>query len=488
MLEKLMPASFLLLISAGLVGGQGVRYDNVAQGIRGSAASNLNGIGYIDGVKYAVTDVGLAACLSAVGTNGTCVIPRNTSLTISKPVKLSTAFQTIQCDPGGQLTFINNIDGLNVNSNNITIKGCRFVGPGGSTGAVPILVNGGASYVKVLDNYFTGFANTGPSCVIQVPSRTASVARPVSYVWVQRNQFTGNVVTPICVYDQADHVLISDNEVSYGAVTPYEGIIVHAQDTGTAPTFVTIDHNMIDGAGGNCVEVGAFGGNAPTHVEITENICKLMASTRLGTGYSLSTVNNFKFSNNLFDANGFAIGTTANQPFECVNCVHGVVAANDAIMGAQSGSTGAVNGVVAIGINNGNTTDVTVTGNVVAMTYTGSSIASCYFSGASTAGTMSRIKYTANLCNLLGSTGRIAGINIQSNNLGAVVQNNQVNGNELIGAATATDGGIVIEKDFGTMSQNLIGQNKIYNFTTPISSNFRSPSLGYTIGTVDPIN
>src|SRR5262249_24354642 len=145
-----------------------------------------------------------------------------------------------------------------ITGSHVTISGCIFSSTGGS-GSIPpaIVLQGDAKYVRLENNDFTNFSGSSGGCIIFAPDRTATTSNPVSFVWVERNIFesTNTNVTAICAYDQVDHLWIESNwtDFSGATVNGTEGIIVHAQDPNTIPSFITIANNKGQGGTGNCI-------------------------------------------------------------------------------------------------------------------------------------------------------------------------------------------------------------------------------------------
>lgn len=425
----------------------------------------------------------LAACLSSG--NQTCVAVANYSTTLTSLVTINANFVTLQCHPGATINLAPG-GGIIISGSHVTISGCIFSYSSGGSIPAAIDVQGGAKFVRIENNDFTNFAGLSGNCIVVAPDRTATIASPVSFVWVEKNIFesTNTNITDICAYNQVDHLWIEDNwtDFSSAELNGTEAIIVHAQDSNTKPSFVTIANNKGQGGTGNCIEVQALAGNAPTNINVIGNQCQLLNPHTSGAGFSLSTVNTFVYSNNIFNAGGANLGS-GNQPLECVNCVNGAITGNVLNLGIQSASTPL--GAIAVDTNISGTSNVTVAGNTVTVTYTGPGFMACYYSGISTPGSMNTINYSGNTCDLSGSTGKVAGIYFQCNHPSATCNNSSVAGNVLVGSNAVVDGGIVFERDSGTMQHNIVGVNQVLNFHTPFSQNFNSPTVGFCSGCVD---
>ena len=426
----------------------------------------------------------LGACLGSG--NQVCVAIANYSTTLTTPLTISASYTTLQCYPGATIN-IGPSGMIIITGAHVTISGCTFSFTGGGS-FIPaaIVIENGATYTRIEKNVFKNFAGPAGNCIVYAPDRTALTNNSVSFVWIEDNMFesTNTNVTDICAYDYVDHLWIENNWTDFSGATlnGTEGIIVHAQDANTIPSFVTIANNKGQGATGNCVEVQGLVNKAPTNIAVTGNQCQLTGTTATGAGFSLSNVQSFVYSNNLFNANGFNLGT-GNPPLECVDCVNGAIGGNTINVGPQSASATPY-GVIAVGASV-ITSNVSVVGNTVTAAYTGSGYLACYASSISTSGTIKSINYSGNLCDLTGSTGNVAGIWFQCNNSLATCTTNFASGNILIGANTSVDGGIVLERDSGTMQHNIVGINHVFNFHTPFSQSFGSPTTGFCSGCVD---
>jgi hypothetical protein len=187
----------------------------------------------------------LGACLGSG--NQVCVAIASYSTTISSVLTISSSYTTLQCHPGATINIGPN-GAIYITGSHITISGCIFSFSGGSTYIPPaIVLQSGSRYVRIENNNFQNFAGPTGGCIVYAPDRTALIKNSVSFVWIEGNTFesTNTNVADICSYNYVDHLLIENNwtDFSGATVNGVEGILVHAQDKDTIPSFVTIASN-----------------------------------------------------------------------------------------------------------------------------------------------------------------------------------------------------------------------------------------------------
>lgn len=432
-------------------------------------AGQLNNIVYIDGPKFAT----LAAYLAAPSANTTVIVPSNQ--TISSSIAWSVANLIIKCENNATITFTS-AGRLLPSGVGSGFEGCNFVGPGvGITvaGAQIVMSGGGTTGNQpgvFRKNVVSNFGPTTGNGIVEIGGGSHwDISNNYSANNADLDFFVNNVTAASTMTD----IRFENNDVGE--------FVVHATAAGSIINEIAVAGNHFH-AGQNskiafCEEIGVFGGASVGGLTDTGNKCWLTAGGTNG-GYSYSNVNDFAQSGNQFFANGFQFTVAAYEHLGN----RGTISGNEANLGTVSGTPISC---FDINPNGGNNTQISVTGNTCVASYTGAGIFAALYMGMSSALSLTKVNVTGNTFDVSGSTGKVAGIWAQVNNAGATVSNISVQGNHLFGPATASDNGIVFERDLGTMANNLVGQNYIFNFNTPYSSNAGTPTAGFAAGTVN---
>lgn len=114
----------------------------------------------------------------------------------------------------------------------------------------------------------------------------------------------------------------------------------------------------------------------------------------------------------------------------------------------------------------GLTANNTITHNAASVQFTGNRTAQCFFLGATVPNSVVKQDIiTDNTCDFSGSTGKIAGIFVQTARASTEIAHNAIQRNIAIGNNVDGDCGLCVENDAGTMLGNTIGFNRFIRFS-----------------------
>ena len=429
----------------------------------------------------------LAAAQTSCPASGWCKIDvlENTNLSLTSTFTISRA-QTI-LEGEGYATITTNVpsvDPIDISANDVEIRGLNVLWGSGTT--CGIVIPNTVSRVYIHGNYFQNFPSGGCGTAVGIGNKTnTGSATELTDIKVEDNFFLNDAGYDVNGQDFILRAKVANNFIVTAASAANNQIInFQTSDASTTEQDISITGNLMWNAlGGDCVQVQQLSGNAIQGLDLEDNKCWLSGITSHGngSGYSIAGVTGFTRSGNYFDANGvnYAGG---NAPFEIINSSFGSASGDVAAMGTQSGSSFSIFTVLG---NTGNTVGVNLVGETCSAAFTGTGTTDGFFLGVSTASSsVIRSSVKSSTCDFTGSTGKVAGAEMQANNASATVSNNAFSGLNLIGTNVTGDAGIVVEKDFGTMANNIVGGNQVVNFHLPYSSNLGGQTVGLDPTTV----
>lgn len=242
----------------------------------------------------------LQDCINAAGAGGTCSVPTNQ--TPSATVTISLANQTLICSSGVTITRGAHAPIVTVTGAGDMIQGCTF---DGNLAVYNDNSRNGDVVAADSASDFAFYSNT-----VTNGGRVGIFLDSVNGATVANNTFIGNQSDGIYGLENATNISVVKNTIT----TPLSGtwrhaIGFHSQTPGTAITNITINDNIINNGESFCVEVGAFGGNAPTGITVSNNQCTELSGVTGGFGgYSFDTVVGPVVSDNSY------INTTTAMP------------------------------------------------------------------------------------------------------------------------------------------------------------------------------
>ncbi len=276
---------------------------------------------------------------------------------------------------------------------------------------------------------------------------------------IRGNRITANVKSAIFVQGLSGPTngrnnLIEGNFLFQTGGSDSDAIQGHSNDSGTDINGLRIINNYIEmGSGDFGIEVGAFGGNAPTDVIIEDNLIKGTAAW-FG-GISLDDVSRSQITGNVVDSNGsdFSIGG-----IELVGVSASTISGNVVI-----GTAGGASGILMDG--NGGTDDNTIANNVIDGFANTASKGGISLEASGGATTIKRNVITGNVVRFIAATNAgvsYRGIQIFGNTATSDVTDNDINHNIILGNGdTAIEGLTVVNNSGGTVDRNIFQSNTI---------------------------
>ena len=390
------------------------------------------------------------------------------SCTTTAAIALDQADQIFECLPEITLTKGFNGNLLELTAARITVRGCHLdankAGPWTGSNIVFSGVGGSDSSIvefsRILNAEFNGL-NIGRS----------------SNVFIRHNVITGSDKNGVFVSDDSLEALVHDNVISSGTDGSTDAVAFISAVAGKTVSGV-VSNNTLEANNGFCVEVGAFGGDAPTEVIVEGNHCTAVAGFE--GGYSFSNVVSGTITGNTLDTNG-QTGSIAG--IEVVTST-GISVTGNVINGGTTLSQGILIGQVS---------NIVIDGNIV-NGWTTSSLKAGIFIGSSISGNC-RENIVSNNLIIAPSTVDLLGIRIQANHASADCSRNLITGNLVIMNGVAGSQGINIAGG-GTIADNAIIGNSIENAavgmfdagvnTRIIGNQITNTTLNYTGGSTTP--
>lgn len=235
----------------------------------------------------------------------------------------------MSCESGVTLSTSVATGLLSITGENDTVTGCGFDGVGTNNSSEVVYAFGAKNVT------FTG--NT-----VNNGGRFGIHLRNVATATISDNHFTGNIQDAIYGDYNTSGITVQNNTIDASSTTMWhKGIGFKSNGSSYKVSDITIDGNHITNGNSFCVEIGAFGGNAPTGITVTNNVCtQATVSTGFG-GYSFDTVTSPDIEYNTY-TNG--TGNAPNTPGLELVSGSGAIAKHNSIDGPvtinkQSGST-----------------------------------------------------------------------------------------------------------------------------------------------------
>ena len=410
----------------------------------GLSTPNIDGVVYMDGMTYPLTDAGFSAAVAALPTNGTLRITSGKMVSLTTAHNITTQI-SIVCDPGAGFSYPA-ASGAYIELSGVssTMTGCALKGQGSSTAQQAILIN--ANLVSFTRNTVSGFGSSSSNGTLEVLSGNA--------VEIKDNVFLNNVDFDIFVNNSTASQEITGLIVSGNTAGE---IILHSSVSGAQILHFTVEDNILT-AGYNskvefCVEVQSYGGAYDNSWGVVSgNVCELAAGSVDG-GYSVGGTQ-ISVTGNIFNSNGKTFTVSALEIVLCSDCLASSNILNDGVGGD--------------GISVDRSSGGQITNNSVIGFATGSNDYGIHVVVASTTVPAAiNNEVSGNLIAFpTGGTG--IGIWQQCNAVGANCSNNKYSGNSLFSDGTSGSRGIDFENDTGTSANEVLGSNQFNNPATPV--------------------
>lgn len=410
----------------------------------------LNSINAVDGNKFTT----IQAAIDDAGVNGAVFIPPG-SYTPASIITLSNAGVTIFAEPG-TVTVTKSANGeiFSVSAADVTIRGLILDANKASFTGSGIEV-AGAGRFHAINNVITNAADKGIHVVTS------------NDVLIERNRITGSDNSAIFIQQNSDRYRVLNNfiDVSGAAGTSADAVQVHATTAAQTVDDGLIAHNeLVSGAAGGtgfCVEVGAFGGDTPSGVIVSDNICRAGADS--GGGLSFSTVSHGKISGNTIDSLTRVLDIGG---IEVTNSDHISITENRIIGG--SGVNFGIGTRMSDGVISNNIVDGFKDGGI------GIEVsASVAFNATRNIIIGNRVILPA--APTLGTSG----IRIRSNHASADLSFNVISSNSVSGDGDADGIGIALSQTIGTLDSTLVVGNLLENLGKGINRNTETNSEIY---------
>jgi parallel beta-helix repeat protein len=270
---------------------------------------------------------------------------------------------------------------------------------------------------------------------------------------ISGNTVYGNLADPIYGQNNLSNISIVNNliDASSGTSTNTHGIALHTVTAGTSASALTVSGNTITAGNTFCVEIGGFGGNAPSNFNVANNVCTQGAvSGTVYGGYSLANATSGTLTGNTYNANGVTVAGGAGG-IELAAGTTKIAATGNVILGTSTLAT-------CIAVNQAS--DNTVTGNIADSCTKG-----IHFTTSSAVNLANNV-ISANHV-IVSSTGGY-GIYVQCNNASADCSGTTITGNQITGLGTLGTG-VQLEQDSGTLSYTVVTGNVFRNLAIGIN-------------------
>jgi parallel beta-helix repeat protein len=404
----------------------------------------------------------LQACIHDAGDGGTCLVPRGYTEEPTFPVTMPNNYFTLLCEERSVITRGYNAPIITITGTADTIRGCTFDGNLSSFN-----VN-----ARIGDVIAASAAHdlTFASNKVMNGGRVGIFLDSVIGGVVSNNIFTGNQADGVYGLENASGILVTGNIIT----TPLSGtwrhaIGFHSQTPSTYIMNITIRDNLIYNGESFCVEVGAFGGGAPSGITVADNFCDQLPGTVGGFGgYSFDTVTSPVVSNN-----AYLNFTTAMPSLPGLELVNG------------TGATASGNRLANASVSLNKQTYSTVTGSLIYLSQPfPAAQSSAFYIGSSTAVSNNNDTVQDNIVTVTfpNPPNRFYGVWIQCNHANISCDNITLQNNYFESEQTLNYPGIRVENDAATKGATidnlLLKNNTIHNWST--CSQISASGVSYT--------
>jgi len=415
----------------------------------------------IEQVRYADQFASLQAAINAAGSGGVVVLPSGYTATVTTPVVVSLANQTIRCDPGAKIVKGASGASINITGAGDSLIGCSIDGAQASGYTGNNVVLNGASNATISGDIITNAQGYG----VYLTGVTGAN--------ITGNTIKGNLADPIFGENNTTNVVVENNpmiDASAGTASYTHAIAFHSTTAGQIVSGLTISGNRIVAGNTYCVEVGSFGGLSPTAVTVNGNTCTQGVVNGYG-GYSLAYVVGGSLSNNTWYS---ALSNTGGIGLELVG-TSAISVAGNVISGGQ----------VNIGISVDRSSNNAIVGNIVnGWVPSGQGIH--VIVAATDVLTANNNSISSNVL-IFPSSAATTGIWLQASIANSDISGNTVSGNVLFGASQAGSTAVQMENDAGTMVGNLVEGNVIRNvassFNLTGAATIGNSTIAYNLST-----
>lgn len=298
----LQPASGQTITLSGSISGDSSTHFNYSSsGTIAITGSNQKLNARWWGLPTAAGTLNNAISSATAGSAAFIVPPGTWNTSTSVNLRITQSGISIECLPGANIVVPSPSWGFTVENSYVSIEGCNIshAGAPATRRAINIEGSGALSNITITGNTITGF-NIGVFCT------------NVTNAWIKFNTITDGAVAGtsdrIFCQDNLKNVQILNNAVSLttSAAAASHVIGVHTFGSGGTAVDTLIQGNQITQGGDNfCIEIGAFGGTAPTKSLVIDNFCKLLHDAG---GISLSDTDHSVIAHNILNSNGFSHG------------------------------------------------------------------------------------------------------------------------------------------------------------------------------------
>lgn len=414
-------------------------------------AVSAENVVYVDGKVHKTIE----SCLQAAGADGTCVVPASFSETLTYPAQLNiqTPGTTLRCEPGAviqQGPGFHSAHLIVIAARNVTITGCTLRGDASAENSALVSAIG-VSGVTISNNTLEAVSNRNFGLYISKGTKEFRI---------EGNTFTSRMAgRPIYVISNLKGTVIKDglirgNTIATTGGTSEDDVILFNNNPAAGLSNVEISNNVMSAGpescangGCFCVEVGGFGGPGPTDIAVNENSCS--ATAAINGGYSLAGTppSRYRVTKNIYDAN---YEKTVIAAYE-VSGRDASVSDNVARNMIGPGYCVSVNMLSSSSVTENDCTGFSnATNGAGIMVYGG-------FAGRAGNNTIShnRIVFPE------ASGNRHYGIWVQCNHASVDCSGNRIVDNEIEGNGGSETRGIMLERDYGTLSSTTVDKNEI---------------------------
>jgi hypothetical protein len=408
---------------------------------------------YVDGVTHPT----IQSCIDTAGDGGTCIVPANYSVTLTYPSQLTirTPGTTLRCEPGAiiqQGSGYQSAHLLVITGNHVTVTVCTIRGNSSAMNSA-LLFASGVTGVNISEVTLENVASDNFGVYIGAGTTDFQIEK--------NTMTTGMAGRPICVASNLQNTSIQNGQIRKNRVATFRGdsdddiTLFNNVSTANLSNVEVSDNVMSNGpascakGGCFCVEVGGFGGPGPTDIVVKDNVCT--ATAAMNGGYSLAGTppSRYSVTGNLYDAKNqktviAAYELSGSGASASHNIARNLTGPGNCIS-VNMLSSSSVTKNDCLGFSN-------ETNGAGIMIYGGSA-------GQSGGNTISsnRIVFPAV------SGHRHYGIWVQCNHVSVDCSGNKLVGNHIQGNGGGATRGIMLEKDYGTMSATTVAGNEILN-------------------------
>lgn len=393
------------------------------------------------------------AARDAAGINGTVYVPAGTYLVNALSLNISGQNWILAANATIRLANGQNADLVNISASDVSFRGSNWTSvidgnKANQVNAVAFSVNGiGVARVKIAQlKVINSFGLAG--LVFQDAADCE-----VDSVWI-----TGQNQHGIFGFGDTLRTIVRRCRITGGPATGgSHGIAFHSTNPSQAVDGCRVLDNYVEigASDGFGIEIGAFSGVRPKQIVASRNT--VIATANCDGGISFESCDNSLISDNLFDAAGQTIDNCAFEFAVCNGCL-------------MSNNHTANCGASRVGVSVDQSNRCIVQGNYVQGWRTADPGAAVALTSSVASEAASDNIVTANTIVQINSSLEPA-IHLQSNAVGAAVDRNIVTGNRIIGNATPSSLGIMLELNTGSVTGNLVTNNNISSMGVGISQN-----------------